>query len=81
MTVPLLSTVETGDRIVLYTEGITEVFNSKGEMHGIEGIREVVRQTATPPSDEMKQGIPDGVAVWRSGPPHDDVSLALVQVR
>jgi serine phosphatase RsbU (regulator of sigma subunit) len=34
----LLSTAEQGDRIVLYTDGITEVFNSKGEMHGIEGI-------------------------------------------
>jgi serine phosphatase RsbU (regulator of sigma subunit) len=73
--------LEPGDRIVLYTDGITEVFNSKGEMLGIEGIREIVRQTAALPSDEMKQGILDGVAAWRSGPPHDDVSLVLVQVR
>jgi PAS domain S-box-containing protein len=73
--------LEPDDRIVLYTDGITEVFNSRGEMLGIEGIREIVRQTSTLPAQEMKQGILDGVAAWRSGPPSDDVSLVLVHVR
>ncbi len=69
------------DRIVLYTDGITEVFNSRGEMLGIEGVREIVRQTCSLPAQEMKQGILDGVAAWREGPPTDDVSLMLVHVR
>jgi PAS domain S-box-containing protein len=69
------------DRIVLYTDGITEVFNSKGEMLGIEGIQEIVRQTSYLAPHEMKQGILDGVAAWREGPPTDDVSLMLVHVR
>ena len=73
--------LEPDDRIVLYTDGITEVFNSRREMLGIEGIREIVRQTSTLPAQEMKQGILDGVAAWRSGPPSDDVSLVLVHVR
>jgi len=73
--------LEPGDRIVLYTDGITEVFNSRREMLGIEGIREIVHQTSTLPAQEMKQGILDGVAAWRSGPPSDDVSLVLVHVR
>ena len=72
--------LEPGDRIVLYTDGITEVFNSRGEMLGIEGIREIVHQTSTLSAQEMKQGILDGVAAWRSGPPSDDVSLVLVHV-
>jgi PAS domain S-box-containing protein len=69
------------DRIVLYTDGITEVFNSRGEMLGIEGIQEFVRKTSRLPAHEMKQGILDGVAAWREGPPTDDVSLMLVHVR
>jgi len=73
--------LEPGDRIVLYTDGITEVFNSRGEMLGIEGIREIVHQTSTLSAQEMKQGILAGVAAWRSGPPSDDVSLVLVHVR
>jgi PAS domain S-box-containing protein len=69
------------DRIVLYTDGITEVFNSRGEMLGIEGVQELVRRTSSLPASEMKQGILDGVAAWREGPPTDDVSLMLVHVR
>lgn len=69
------------DRIVLYTDGITEVFNARGEMLGIEGVREIVHRTASLPAEEMKQAILDGVAGWREGPPTDDVSLILVHVR
>ncbi len=62
------------DRIVLYTDGITEVFNSRGEMLGVEDVQEIVRQTSSLPAAEMKEGILDGVATWRKGPPTDDVS-------
>ena len=69
------------DRIILYTDGITEVFNSRGEMLGIEGVQEIVRRTSSLPLEHMKQGILDEVAAWREGPPTDDVSLMLVHVR
>lgn len=69
------------DRVLLYTDGITEVFNSRGEMLGISGVQEIVRQASTLPAEEMKQAILDGVAAWREGPPTDDVSLVLVHVR
>jgi PAS domain S-box-containing protein len=72
--------LEQDDRIVLYTDGITEVFNSRGEMLGIEGVREIVRQASALPSEEMKQGILDGVAAWRNGPQTDDVSLVLAHL-
>ena len=73
--------LEPDDRVVLYTDGITEVFNSKGEMLGVEGVREIVRQASALPAAQMKQGILDGVAAWRNGPPTDDISLMLVHVR
>lgn len=73
--------LEPGDRIILYTDGITEVFNSREEMLGIEGIRGIMRQTSALPVGQMKQAILDGVAAWRNGPPSDDVSLVLVHVR
>jgi PAS domain S-box-containing protein len=68
------------DRIVLYTDGITEVFDSGGKMLGISGVQEIVRRLSSLPPGEMKQGILDGVAAWRQGPPTDDVSLILVHV-
>jgi PAS domain S-box-containing protein len=69
-----------GDRIVLYTDGITDVFDSRGEMLGVEGVQKFVRETALLPFRQMKQGILDRVAAWREGPSTDDVSLVLVDV-
>jgi len=68
------------DRIVFYTDGITEVFNLSGEMLGIPGVQEIVRRASSLPAAEMKQAILDDVAAWRNGPPTDDVSLMVVHV-
>jgi phosphoserine phosphatase RsbU/P len=72
--------LDAGDRIVLYTDGITDVFNSQGEMLGVAGVQRFVRETAMLPFHEMKKAILDRVAEWREGPPADDISLVLVEV-
>jgi serine phosphatase RsbU (regulator of sigma subunit) len=69
------------DRILLYSDGITEVFNSRGEMLGVSGVREIVRRVSLLPAEEMKQGILDAVDAWRQGPPTDDVSLMVVHIQ
>jgi phosphoserine phosphatase RsbU/P len=69
-----------GDRVVMYTDGITEVFDSSGEMLGIPGLQKYVREASLLPFAEMKHGILDRVAEWRDGPTVDDVSLVLVEV-
>ena len=73
--------IEQGDRIVLYTDGLTDVFNARGEMLKVEGVRNFVRESALLPFNEMKQSILDRVAAWRDGPQVDDVSLVLVEAR
>lgn len=69
------------DRLVIYTDGITEAFNSRGEMLGTRGVQEIVRQVSSLPAGEMKQAILERVAAWRSGPATDDVSLVLAHIR
>lgn len=69
-----------GDRVVLYTDGITEVFDARGEMLGVEGLQKFVREASLEPFAKMKHNILDRVAAWREGPPADDVSLVLVEV-
>jgi PAS domain S-box-containing protein len=81
VTTSLEAQLQPDDRIVLYTDGITEVFNSRGEMLDVSGLQEIVRQRSSLPAEEMKQGILDAVAAWRSGPPTDDVSLMVVHLR
>lgn len=70
-----------GDRLVLYTDGLTDVFDSRGEMLGVEGLQEVVREASLLPFPQMKKGILDRVTAWCAGPLEDDVSLVLVEIR
>jgi len=39
--------LEDGDMIILYTDGITEARNDKGEMYGIDRFKETIRKYAT----------------------------------
>jgi sigma-B regulation protein RsbU (phosphoserine phosphatase) len=78
------SSVETvlqrGDRVVIYTDGLTENFNSQREMLGVDGLKEILTETSTLPLDEMKSQILNRVAAWRNGPAADDVSLVLLEI-
>lgn len=69
-----------GDRVVLYTDGLTEVFDARGEMLGVPGLQEIVKDASLAPFAEMKHNILDKVTAWREGPPADDMSLVLVEV-
>jgi PAS domain S-box-containing protein len=70
-----------GDRLILYTDGLTEVFNHEEEMLGVEGLSQLVLDAANRTLPEMRQAIIDGVATWRHGPLADDVSLVIVEIR
>jgi serine phosphatase RsbU (regulator of sigma subunit) len=70
-----------GDRLIMYTDGLVEVFNSLDDMLGVEGLEDLVRQSATLTLADMQKTILDGVAAWRHGPLTDDVSLVIVEVR
>jgi len=73
-------TLQPRDRVALYTDGITEVFNASREMLGVDGMQRIVSEAALLPFPEMKKGILDRVAAWRDGSPTDDVSLILLEV-
>ena len=69
-----------GDRLILYTDGLVEVFNSLDDMLGVEGLEDLVLQSAALTLANMQKTILDGVAAWRHGPLADDVSLVIAEV-
>ena len=71
--------LEPGDRILLYTDGVTEVFDDRGEMLGLEGLQNFVRECSLFSFDEMLPAILERIA-WRVGPFVDDVTLVLAEV-
>jgi len=70
-----------GDRLVLYTDGLIEVFNDFDDMLGVEGLKGLVLESYRLPIHECKQAILDGVRSWGHGPLADDVSLVIVELR
>jgi len=76
----LRSSLSAGDRLAFYTDGLTEVFDQRGEMLGVPGLQEIMSRHARKPLGGMKQAILDDVAAWRHGPHTDDISLVLLEV-
>ena len=72
--------LQTGDRVVSYTGGLTESFNSQHEMLGVDGLQEIVAEASTLLLAEMKNQILNRVAAWRHGHAQDDVSLVLLEI-
>jgi sigma-B regulation protein RsbU (phosphoserine phosphatase) len=70
-----------GDRLILYTDGLVEVFNGLDDMLGVEGLEDLVLQSATLTLADMQKTILDGVAAWSHCPLADDVSFVIVEVR
>jgi protein phosphatase len=77
---PMKIPVAPGDRVILYTDGFTESFNTRDDMLGVEGLAEIVRETSKLPLQVMTQEIVNRVAAFRHGPPADDMSLVAVEI-
>jgi phosphoserine phosphatase RsbU/P len=68
--------LERGDRLLLYTDGIVEAANTRGDFFGQEALSMLLRQTAAvPPSDAADQII---ASVQRWAPTQDDDLTVLV---
>ena len=70
-----------GDRLMLYSDGLLEVWNHEDEMLGMKGLEEIVRSAAGLPLHAMREAIIEGVNSYSAGPVHDDITLILVEIR
>jgi PAS domain S-box-containing protein len=70
-----------GDRLMIYSDGLTEVWDAREEMLGVEGLGELARGLVKLPLSEMRERIIRGVVSYSATPVHDDMSLVLLEVR
>ena len=70
-----------GDRVMIYSDGLTEVWDAQGEMLGIEGLANLAKQSARLSLSAMREAIIHGVVGFSATPVHDDMSLVLLEVR
>lgn len=73
-------TMEPGDVLVLYSDGVTEALNSVGQVFGWEGLELVLSVTQTAPADVIKQAILLAVEVHRGGQAmSDDLAVCVLK--
>ncbi len=71
-----------GDRIVLYTDGITEAQNDAGEFFGRRRLREAIQGAASASFAELHAAIHRAIVVFTAGAEQgDDMTLVVVEYR
>jgi phosphoserine phosphatase RsbU/P len=69
-----------GDVLVLYTDGVSEAENAKGELFGEQRLEDLVRRHAHSPAADILKRIVDTVTEWAGEKgANDDVTLIVVR--
>lgn len=71
--------LETGDVLVLYSDGITESRNENQQRLETKGLMDLVVRHGEKEVEQMKQGILKDVLAWNKGPQRDDITLVLAR--
>jgi sigma-B regulation protein RsbU (phosphoserine phosphatase) len=72
--------LQSGDRLVLYTDGVTEACNSEDEEFGEDRLLQVLQENAAAPAVEIQKKILQSVAQFSHGAWQDDATLLVVAV-
>ncbi len=72
--------LETGDKILLYTDGVTEALNHEQERYGLDRLNKVFQAHSSEPAKELMKMIKDDVyAFIGSAPQYDDITLVVLE--
>lgn len=72
--------LQTGDRIVLFTDGVSEAADPSGELFGEARIEELVASRAGLSATELQQTIVEAASAHGGGELEDDVTLVVVRI-
>lgn len=70
-----------GDTLALYTDGITESFNDRGEEFGERRLIEALRRHREKPSESLLESIVEAVRRFSPEEQHDDITLIVAKCR
>lgn len=70
-----------GDRLILYSDGITECVGANGEMYGTEQLLEFMEHNRDLPIKEISHGLNEQIRAWRGNEPfEDDISMLILEL-
>jgi len=72
--------INSGDGLVLYTDGITEAMNAQGTLYGVERLCTLVSQYWQAPAQQIQQAIIRDLKTYALGSTyHDDLTLVVMK--
>ncbi len=72
--------IDPGDLLLLYTDGVTEVFNEADDMFGEDRVHEVIRQHRELPAKQIQEKIIDEVVRFTpDGTLQDDITVVVIK--
>jgi sigma-B regulation protein RsbU (phosphoserine phosphatase) len=72
--------LNSGDVVVLYTDGVTEAINDREEQFGQDRVIAIAEQTRDLSAADIMQHIKDGVLEFsREQPQFDDITLMVIR--
>jgi len=74
--------IHSGDRFLLYTDGVTEPQNASGDSFGDRKLEQVVRDNQSRPPSELSEQLLSEIRVWQSASvaQQDDITLIVIEV-
>ncbi len=74
-----IKTLSGGDKIVFYTDGLTEYSTGNGELYGIERLEKLLRNLTTSSAEDISEIIVNSLMEFgHNDPPSDDIALVVV---
>ncbi|MEK7439423.1 MAG: SpoIIE family protein phosphatase [Chloroflexota bacterium] len=73
-------TLNAGDVLVIYSDGVTESENAEGKVFGEQGLADVLYATHSAPADKILQAILDSASLHRGSQPlGDDLTVLIIK--
>jgi serine phosphatase RsbU (regulator of sigma subunit) len=72
--------LEPGDRLVLYTDGVTERLVKGGGRFGVDGMQRAIQAASAPTAAATAMAIQDAVMTAATDPLQDDATLVVLAV-
>jgi sigma-B regulation protein RsbU (phosphoserine phosphatase) len=73
--------LQEGDMVVLYTDGVTEAINNKEEQFGKERLISIAEKNCSLPASELVKRIQQEITEFSQGQPQfDDLTLMILKV-
>jgi sigma-B regulation protein RsbU (phosphoserine phosphatase) len=74
--------IKTGDMLMLYTDGIIEAMNGKGEQYSYETLERIILDNYALTPDEISEKIVSDIKVFvGNAPQHDDQTMLILKVQ